>query len=261
MAGARRIAAGFLLGALLWALVGPPASPRTVTVSASCGTDCFAKYAAQAQSICGACTTAGTEEASTLPLHWSVPVDPYAYDVMNEAAWLINNNNGGNATESGYASGWWPYSNPNVFNYGLFAYGTGNNGSPPYAFASPNYLTAGATDQAYVGNSGKDTISYQNGSVFWNCPNCMPVVNTPRSNWAQAEIHAWDTDNAGSPQPCPGQTSCFPWMNNCSPGEQFTMSYWNGSGWAHWGNMLLFSPGSAYWANVQASWLWTNGGC
>jgi hypothetical protein len=258
----RRFGAAAAVAVLSWAIFGPPGGQRSEGVLASCGTNCFEKTGAVAYSSCGSCTTTGTEMASTLPTQWSVPIDAEAFDVMDEAAWLINVNNANISTEVGYVSGWWSYSNPNYFEYGIMAYGTWDKGT--YGYASPNNLTGGSSFQAYVLNTGQDGQAYQSGSLFWNCHLCFPLVTTPRYNYSQGEIHAWDTDNLplNGVQPCPVHNDCFPWLNNCSPGEQFTMSFTSSSGgWAHWGNIQQQAPASPYWMSKQNNYQWTNGGC
>ena len=69
-------------------------------------------FPAWAESTCAACTTTGPAWTSTTPLHWAVPKDAFDQDVMDEGVWLIDTTNGGEATEAGYVSGWWPYSKP-----------------------------------------------------------------------------------------------------------------------------------------------------
>ena len=224
-------------------------------MQASCGQGCRHVWHLQAYSICGSCTTTGTEYSSAegVPNSFFVPQDQgLTYtNTMNEAAWLMNPNTGA-STEAGYFSGWWTLVSPAYWIAGLVPYGTENDGSAGF-FGTD--LTENLSLKAEVDQSGKETIVWQNGQDFWGCL-CFPAIPTPRENAAQGEIHAYDTDQLG-----------YPWLGNCS-NNSFFMTFQSASsgGWGNWGNLhLTFSSTtgsiSPYWYSQQSAYEWTNGGC
>ena len=242
----RRVGAGLLLAVAAYLFLGPVTGVFAPRVQASCGLTCIVIWRLQAVSTCGACTTLGTAEFGSLPSQWSVPQDPNQYDNMNEAAWLLQKNSGA-GTETGYFSGWWPYTNPASWVHTIVAYGTGNAAS--IGFYS-NGLTSGASFNSYVDATGQESVFWQNGSIFWSCY-CWSAIGTPRYNSAQGEIHASDTDQYGTP-----------WLGNGS-GQTFNMEYQAASGsWNLWSSLTLQNAGalSPYWYTKQANWEWSNGG-
>lgn len=247
-----KVAKGFIFGLVLYAvaLLGP-----STTVSA-CDSSCRQPYHLHANSTCGACTTPGTKYESYVPTNHYVPYTPYGsfYDAMDEGVWLLNTNyiNNAEGTEAGYFSGWWPYTQTPVWYGNLQAYGTTQAGYGAGA-VSAGSLTGGASVWAYSWNSGRNSEVVQNGNLFWNC-NCWAAVPTPRFNSAQGEALAWYTDAYG-----------FPELNNCTPGEQFTMFFQSASNlqFYDWSSMSLQnspSPPSPYWSSQQSVYQWSNGG-
>jgi hypothetical protein len=228
--------------------------PNAITMSASvattCGYNCFEDFGATATSTCGACTTRGTAYTSTLPTSHYVPEDNQMFDYMDEAVWLVSKTNPTTeATETGYWSGWWPYSDPPTWVAGLDPYGTENDGQSGAILLSP--MTGGKSIAAYSDQNGTSSAVYSPiGTGVWGC-NCWPTVPTPRYNYAQGEVKAENTAVYGLPE-----------LNNCEPGEQFSMQYANGStgAWGPWMSLTV-AASPPYFATKQANNLYTNGGC
>lgn len=216
-----------------------------------CGSGGCWAFHAWAESTCGACTTTGTGWTSTTPLHWAVPKDAFDQDVMDEGVWLINTTNGGEATEAGYVSGWWPYSKPRTWLSGLRAYGTEENGAN--GVMSPNWMVANTSTNAWSYGSGTTSQIDQNGSLFWYYT-LWPSIPLGRFNFAQGEVHATNCDAQGN------NCSPYPWLNNCSPGEEFTVEYQAANGsWQGWSSLTTntFYP---YWSNYVSADQYKNGG-
>jgi hypothetical protein len=112
-----------------------------------------------------------------------------------------------------------------------------------------NYMQGNQTVAAYSNANGTQSLVYSPiGTGFWSHSG-WPTVPTPRYNYAQGEVHAYDTDYYG-----------YPWLNDCS-GEQFSLQYQDGSSglWYNWGSLTV-AAGSPYFATKQANYLYTNGG-
>lgn len=252
----RRLASGALLAGLMYLIVGP-FTGLVWTVSASCGSGCYQEWHLIAWSNCGSCTTLGTEEDGYIPSSWSVNEDPPVGldpgdNAMNNAAFLLNKNSNSVGTETGYFSGWWPYTQPHTWNHCIQAYGTYNNGQDGSYY--PTCMTADDSYIAYSDATGQESKMVMGGSIFWTCF-CWPAVGTPRFNQAQGEVHAYDTDQYG-----------FPWLGNGS-GQQFSMHFQSSSGgWGPWGNLNLrfYTPTgnsiSPYWYSQQNAYTWSDGG-
>ena len=251
----RRLAKGALLALATYVTIGPFTGSIS-TVSASCGQGCFRDWELAAVSTCGACTTLGTEEDGYVPTSFSVTQDPIAgldpgTDAMNEAAWLLNKNDSNQGTETGYFSGWWPYTEPHSWNGCIKAYGTYNNGYDGSYNAT--CMTGGDNYYAYSDATGRESRVVQQGAVFWTCY-CWPAVGTPRYNFAHGEVHAYSTDQYGTP-----------WLGNGS-GQTFYMYFQSSSGgWGLWSSLTLEFTSttgsiSPYNYSKQNVYTWTNWG-
>ena len=205
-------------------------------------------------SACSGCTTTGTGWTSTVPSSWSVPQDGYHQDLMGEGVWLINTNNGGQSTEAGYVSGWWPYSSPPEWLGGLNPYGTDDNDPGlSYEHHGAASLTPGASVAAWVYSTGSTAQVDQSGQLFWSY-NSFASIPLTRFNFAQGEVHATNCDGNGN------NCNPHPWLNNCNPGETFQLEWQAPSGTgSFWGNT---QPGSygPYWVQANTS-NYKNGGC
>lgn len=210
---------------------------------------CWA-FHAWAESTCSACTTTGTGYLTTTPLHWAVPEDAYKLNVMDEGAWLINTSNAGEATETGFVSGWWTYSKPHTWLIGLRAYGTEKNGAN--GVMASTWLTANTATTAYSYESGTASQVDQNSAIVWVYSG-WPSIPVGRFNFAQGEVHATNCDAEGD------NCSPYPWLNNCSPGEEFTLEYAASGSWHDWTSLTTddFYP---YWSDYVDADQYTNGG-
>jgi hypothetical protein len=219
-------------------------------VHQACGDGGCWAFHAWAESTCG-CTSTGTGWLGTTPLHWAVPKDQFDQDAMDEAAWLINTSNTNESTETGYVSGWWPYSLPaRTWLSGLRAYGTEENGAN--GLMSSPWLSANTATSAYSYGSGADSQVDQNGVLFWD-HTTWPSIPAGVFNFVQGEVHATNCDGEGD------NCSPYGWLNNCSPGEEFTLEYAASGSWHDWTSLTTddFYP---YWSDYVNADHYTNGG-
>ena len=220
-----------------------------------CGTgNCWA-FHEWAESSCSACTTIGTGWTSTVP-EWKVPEDGYDQDVMDEGVWLINTTHANEATETGYVSGWWPYSTPRRWLPGLIPYGTKDGGgSVTDGQKGADSLVFGKSVAAWSYGTGDTSQVDENGALFWHYTQ-FPVIPLYRFNFAQGEVHATDCNSSGY------NCSPWPWLNNCSPGTEFTLEYQTTGGtWMGWGTITVdYDTSGPYWANEVDADHYTNGG-
>jgi hypothetical protein len=254
----RRFAAGFVVALLCFAAFETSSSLAFTgeTTHAYCGTgNCWA-FHAWAESSCGACTTIGTGWTSTLPTSVLVQKDAYDQDVMDEGVWLISGSHPTTeATEAGYVAGFWPYASPPTWlGDNLYPYGTKNNGgSITDGQRGAVSMAKGAAVEAWAYGSGTTAQVDQNGTAFWSYTG-FPSFTTPRFNFAQGEVHATDCDSSGN------NCDPWPWLNNCSPGEEFTLEYETSAGtWEGWSSISVdaYSP---YWVTDIDADHFSNGG-
>jgi hypothetical protein len=182
-----------------------------------------------------------------------VPEDAAKVDVMDEGVWLSSTTDFGSATETGYVSGWWPYTMPHTWLSGLRAYGTELNGTN--GVMSPNWMTYSSPISAWSQDTGDESLVWQDGSWFWEY-DAWATITGGRFNFAQGEVHADGCDSNGN------NCSPWPWMGNGS-GQGFVLEYENSSFvWQHWGNLTTgdYSSNSPYWSTWVSNYDYNNGG-
>jgi hypothetical protein len=203
---------------------------------ALCNTDGAHWYA---RSTSGHGSVSGTEDTLLSPTTWSVS-HPYN-STWDQAAWLQNNSNLGNALEGGLYSGYFPYNGS--WTNGLLGYYTINNGG------------AGANNGTFLPTNKNLGLGVQSGAngvfVYNNTDNALIVwfnsnyaVSTPAVNMSQGEV----TQTSGT------------WMGNGSgyPNEAFWLAS-GSSSWQLWGQNTPCAN-SPYWDNKATNYSWTAGG-
>ena len=210
-----------------------PVSKIALAASVICPTDGNHWYG---KAISGSGSTDGTRLDTTTPSSWSVAQN----STSDEAAWIYSTNQSSSATETGYYSGYWPYSGG--FTNSLVPYDTTGNGYYGWHWlTNPIPANTSLTLEAYgnTSNSIGDQFWGSTGSQAFSNPQTLP---SPRTNMGQGEV----------------TSSTASWMGGGS-GETFT-AYWGGSSAFYpWGshNDCQNSP---YWINSGGGNLYQNGG-